>query len=104
MKHKPIPKSIRLEVYEKCNHRCAYCGCELEYKDMQVDHIESHMMNKGIDDISNYYPSCRDCNHFKMCSPIERFRKNIKDTIKTCSKRKRQNVLGDVREQKASVG
>lgn len=23
------------------NHRCAYCGCELAYNDMQVDHIES---------------------------------------------------------------
>lgn len=34
--HKKIPKKIRLLVYEKCNHRCAYCGCELEYKDMPV--------------------------------------------------------------------
>ena len=76
------------------NGHCAYCGCEIEYKDMQVDHVISHMMNKGIDDISNYYPSCKDCNKFKLCSPIERFRKNIKDTIKTCSKRN-TNYLWD---------
>lgn len=44
--HKKIPKKIRLLVYEKCNHRCAYCGCELEYKDMQVDHVKSVFANK----------------------------------------------------------
>ena len=44
-KHKAIPKRVRLEVYEKCNHRCAYCGCELEYKDMQVDHVKSIYSN-----------------------------------------------------------
>lgn len=37
--HKKIPKKTRLAVYEKCNHRCAYCGCDLKYEDMQVDHI-----------------------------------------------------------------
>ena len=39
MKRKPIPKQTRLTVYNKCNGHCAYCGCKLEYKDMQVDHI-----------------------------------------------------------------
>lgn len=37
-KHKTIPKRIRQEVYQKYNHKCAYCGCDLEYRDMQVDH------------------------------------------------------------------
>lgn len=36
---KPIPKKLRKQVYAKCNGHCAYCGCELEYKDMQVDHV-----------------------------------------------------------------
>ena len=40
-KHKTIPKKIRLELYEKYNNKCAYCGCDLEYKDMQVDHVKS---------------------------------------------------------------
>ena len=64
MKHKLIPKSIRLEVYEKCNHRCAYCGCELEYKDMQVDHLIA-LENGGKDSLENYMPSCRQCNFYK---------------------------------------
>lgn len=84
---KTIPKKVREQVYNMFEGHCAYCGCELDYKDMQVDHIKSHMMNKGIDDISNYYSSCRDCNKFKQCSTIERFRHNIKDTARLCSKR-----------------
>lgn len=37
-KRKPIPKSIREEVYFKYGGCCAYCGTEIEYKDMQVNH------------------------------------------------------------------
>lgn len=69
---KPIPKRVRLAVYEKCNHRCAYCGCELEYKDMQVDHVEAVYLNEynkyrfgeglskeELNSIDNYLPACR---------------------------------------------
>lgn len=41
-KRKAIPKSIRMTVYQKCNGHCAYCGSNLEYKDMQVDHVIPH--------------------------------------------------------------
>ena len=34
-----LTKDERMAVYRKTNGRCAYCGCVLEYKDMQVDHI-----------------------------------------------------------------
>ena len=34
-------KKIREQVYQKYNGHCAYCGCELDYKDMQVDHVKS---------------------------------------------------------------
>lgn len=50
-KRKSIPKKIRLLVYEKCNHRCGYCGCEIEYKDMQVDHAKP--LRIGADRIRN---------------------------------------------------
>lgn len=59
MKRKPIPKPVRLKVYEKYNGHCAYCGCELELKDMQVDHIESVYWYNGANDIENYNPACR---------------------------------------------
>ena len=28
--HKPITKDKRIEVWNKHDHHCAYCGCELE--------------------------------------------------------------------------
>lgn len=36
---------IRHAVYAKYNGHCAYCGCEIDYKDMQVDHIKSKCRN-----------------------------------------------------------
>lgn len=70
---KAIPKTVRLAVYDKCNHRCAYCGVPLEYKQMQVDHAKPLRVG-GEDDISNYLPACRSCNHYKATLDIEGFR------------------------------
>lgn len=86
---KAISKKIRQKVYEKYNGHCAYCGCELEYKDMQVDHIvpvydiETRVFNKNLsldgsdDPIDNYMPSCRACNFYKGTFTLEKFRENI---------------------------
>lgn len=73
---KPISKEIRQLVYNKCNGHCAYCGCELEYKDMQVDHIVA-VGNGGSNDIDNLLPSCRQCNYDKHKKTIEGFRRRI---------------------------
>ena len=85
-KHKSISKKKRLIVYEKCNHRCAYCGCELEYKDMQIDHIIA--LNSGIimedeesDNIKNLLPACRQCNFYKQTFTVEQFRQRIQETM-----------------------
>lgn len=86
MARKPIPKKIRKQVYAKYNGHCAYCGCELAYKDMQVDHIESveraFWMGKEADNsINNYNPACRQCNFYKSTYPLEMFRENITKTM-----------------------
>ena len=47
-KHKAIPKKTRIMLYDRYNHKCAYCGCDMEYKDMQVDHIKSVYANADI--------------------------------------------------------
>lgn len=73
---KPVSKEIRQLVYNKCNGHCAYCGCELEYKDMQVDHIVA-VGRGGSNDIDNLLPSCRQCNYDKHKKTIEGFRKRI---------------------------
>ena len=88
--HKKIPKKIRLLVYEKCNHRCAYCGCELEYKDMQVDHVKSVFANtdashtmteKEMYSEENLLPACRQCNFYKSCGNLESFREALTSTL-----------------------
>lgn len=38
-------KNVRQAVYAKYNGHCAYCGCEIDYKDMQVDHIKPKCRN-----------------------------------------------------------
>lgn len=82
-KRKPISKKLREQVYQKYNGHCAYCGCELEIKDMQVDHVLSVARAKWIKDelnlnnIDNLMPSCRACNYYKDTYSIETFRKNL---------------------------
>lgn len=45
-----ISKEIRQKVYDMYNGHCAYCGCQLELKDMQIDHIKPKYLG-GEDDI-----------------------------------------------------
>ena len=40
VKRKAIPKAVRQQVYDSLNGHCGYCGCEITYKEMQVDHIQ----------------------------------------------------------------
>lgn len=91
-KRKIIPKKTRIEVWEKFGKRCAYCGCELEYSDMQVDHVSSVSRSKFIkmgdaelNDVQNLFPSCRMCNYYKDTNDIEGFRKKIQTTLKETS-------------------
>ena len=58
---------------------CAYCGCELEYKDMQVDHVIplNGWSEQGTDTVDNMLPACRSCNHYKSRSTLEGFRKMV---------------------------
>lgn len=96
---KQLSKKTRRLVYEKYGGHCAYCGCEMEYGDMQVDHMETfgHAIYKtsdkavkmvedgSIDDIRNLMPSCRQCNFYKGINNLEQFRDSIKYTLScTC--------------------
>lgn len=76
-------KAVRQTVYEKYNGHCAYCGREINYKDMQVDHFLPlrawGVVDSGTDDISNLMPSCRMCNHYKRANSLETFRRYIEE-------------------------
>lgn len=97
MKHKPIPKRIREAVYAKYDGHCAYCGCEIEYRQMQVDHVKSLYWNSidnhfvdnpdivQDDSLDNLLPSCRQCNYYKAEADIEGFRSKMRNTLeRTC--------------------
>lgn len=75
-------KIDRNKVYSKYNGRCAYCGKEIDFKAMQVDHMypqymsEHWRVNYGIDvyGFENLMPTCRKCNHYKRAETLEAFR------------------------------
>lgn len=75
-KRKRLKNEERLLVYEKCKGHCAYCGCEIEFSKMQVDHVHS-IYTGGSDELENMLPSCRSCNHYKSTMTIEDFRKAL---------------------------
>ena len=81
MNRKQFKKEERLKVYSKYNGHCAYCGKELEYKDMQVDHLIplEGWSEHGTDDFENLMPSCRRCNHYKRANSLEGWRKMIEE-------------------------
>ena len=93
-----IPKKIRQLVYDKCGGHCAYCGKEIAYKDMQVDHvtpmlrgfpdwqIEQGGWQRGTDTIDNMLPACRSCNFRKGTFDIEEFRQQIRQQCDTLCK------------------
>lgn len=83
-----INKQKRQAVYAKYGGHCAYCGREIAYKDMQVDHFIPKDMEfvfisgnvpgmDSVDDIGNLMPSCRSCNHYKRANSLEMFRRWI---------------------------
>jgi predicted restriction endonuclease len=86
-----MKKEIRQTIYEKYNGHCAYCGCYLNFKDMQVDHFISQFhfkfkmaekyTDKELDDINNLMPSCRVCNKWKSCHSVEQFRFEIEEQL-----------------------
>lgn len=59
VKRKAIPKAVRQQVYDSLNGHCGYCGCEITYKEMQVDHIEAvylHEAELNAGEAEQYHP------------------------------------------------
>ena len=85
-------KERREKVWLKFNKHCAYCGKEIEYRDMQVDHLKPlayapfpNDKNSKVNSFENLMPSCRRCNHYKRAKNIGQFRllmKTLHERIK----------------------
>ena len=69
-------KKQRVVVWEKYGKRCAYCGEDLTYDKLQVDHIKSKHRS-GEDVASNYNPSCQQCNFYKGSFTLDGFRERL---------------------------
>ena len=77
---KSFSPKTREAVYAKCNGHCAYCGCEITMKEMQVDHLKA-FYNGGNDELDNLMPSCRQCNFYKSTFSLEVYREHVKGLL-----------------------
>ncbi len=96
-----LSKKIRESVWQKYECHCSYCGDEIKYKEMQVDHLIpqrnflTHIKNKwrvpkwlehltesDVNHFDNLMPACRVCNKWKDCHDIEQFRFEIQAQLK----------------------
>lgn len=80
-----MKKELREKVLNKYGKKCAYCGCDINLKEMQVDHIHPKA-NGGLDLLENYNPSCRQCNFYKGTFTIEGFREQMQTLHKRLMK------------------
>ena len=78
-KRKKFTKSERQQIYDMFDGHCAYCVCKITLRQMQADHIEPLELG-GADDMSNLFPSCRSCNHYKHTLTVEKFRHALERT------------------------
>jgi len=81
---KRFTKAERQKVYEKYDGHCAYCGCEIEIRNMQIDHLIPMMfyeayqtLGQDLNDFENLMPSCRSCNNYKHSLTLEKFREAV---------------------------
>lgn len=91
-----LSKAERQAVYDRYGGRCAYCGCKLDLKDMQVDHIESirrHDLDdiygkdvSWLNEINNLNPACRACNFYKGEMPLDFMREQLGEILKRLDK------------------
>lgn len=77
-----LTKAERMAVYGKMGGHCAYCGKELKFEDMQVDHVVA-LRSCGKDNLENMLPACRSCNHYKRGNSLEGWRKILESTPDT---------------------
>jgi HNH endonuclease len=79
-------QEIRLFIFNKFENKCAYCGCVLELRKMQIDHIipfyhnyfnKTNIKVVGDNELNNLNPSCARCNRWKSNFSLELFRNEI---------------------------
>jgi hypothetical protein len=77
-KKKPIPNSIKWEVWERDNFTCKICG---NRKYLSVDHIYPECKG-GVMSFSNLQTLCRSCNSRKGSKIIKEIESGLKNSAK----------------------
>jgi CRISPR/Cas system Type II protein with McrA/HNH and RuvC-like nuclease domain len=80
-------KIDRVKVYQKCNGHCAYCGCEITIKQMQIDHVFPQLLSHHEPEFdknrfANLMPSCHKCNNHKGGMKLEFWRSELQRQVK----------------------
>ena len=70
---KKISLSKKIAVAEKCNWRCAYCGKDLDFETLRLDHVTPKAKGGG-NGVKNLLPCCNNCNSKKGTLDLESFR------------------------------
>jgi len=70
----------RAYLYEMFDGRCAYCGREMCFDQMTVDHKVS-LANGGADSLENKLPACLQCNNRKGSMTLGKFRKSLVNQV-----------------------
>lgn len=65
--------AIRKRVLDKYNKKCAYCGKDISFEEMKIDHFVPKSKG-GDDDLDNLMPACEICNHYKDSHNINKFK------------------------------
>jgi len=93
-----MKKVDRKAIHQKFGGHCSYCGREIEFNKMQVDHLvpiyrgwenktlEGFGLERGEETEENLYPSCARCNRWKSTWSLEDFRKEISMQIERLNK------------------
>jgi 5-methylcytosine-specific restriction endonuclease McrA len=109
----------RLIVYDKFKGRCAYCGDNIEYSSMHLDHIKPRFrgstdkelyemgITRGTNKVDNLNPSCSSCNISKSTFTIEDWRIDLnekpKRLRKTQSSFRLMEKFGKIKEIKTPI-
>ena len=76
-KRKALTKQQRIKLWESSDKKCQYCGENITYSQMQLDHINA-IQEGGKNELENYRCACRMCNYGKYTFSIDEFKQYIK--------------------------
>lgn len=86
-------KTLKKYVYERDGRKCFYCGKDLTFRQVSLDHYLPKSRN-GPDDVFNIVLSCRKCNKFKKNTVPPDYESIMICNLKTAAKDKKIKLSG----------